>query len=109
MAACIFLVGGGLYSVLENSIILAQGFGPAGLSFFVPYDINSQTLSESVFFMIFMCIGVVGGYMAFRSFGWRRDQREASILLILAIVMIAVGAYGVNMLIEFKVPTWVRI
>jgi len=104
IAISVFLLGGGLYSLLQSSPAIVSS-PSGGWSFYVPYDLNTQTLSESIFFTLFLCVGIAGGYVAYRSFGYRHGQRQASILLLVAVIMIAIAAFGVQFLLELKVPS----
>lgn len=91
IAASIFLLGGGVYDLLEKPLIAVFQSGGTFISFY-PYALNEQLLIESISAMTFYTIGVVGFLLAYQSTKYAYRPRQAFILLLVGCVMI-IAAY----------------
>jgi hypothetical protein len=89
----IFLLGGGVYDVLEQSkvpiAIFTQSGGYGGWVFLYPYrSLSDQFIAESVFIMILYAFGFAGFYMTYQSTKHAYNPRQAYIMLIGGITFI---------------------
>jgi len=94
IAAAIFLLGGGLYDLLEKplfAIFLQERF----IGVF-PYSLNEQLLAESIFVMLVYAIGVGGFLLTYQSTKYAYRPRQAFMFLLLGIVLIVVAYIGVE-------------
>ena len=98
IAAAIFLLAGGVYDILEQSVIpiaiYTESGGAGEFIFLYPYhDINSQFIAESAFIMILYAIGFIGFYVTYQSTKYAYNTRQAYIMLITGLMSILL-AYG---------------
>lgn len=96
VAASIFILGGGLYDLLERPLVAAFAAG-GRIIFYYPFGINEQFVAESMFVMIIYAIAVVGLLLAYESTKYAFRPRQAFMLLLVGGTFIFV-AY---ILIEF--------
>jgi hypothetical protein len=87
IAAAVFLLGGGVYDVLEQSqipiAIFTESGGQGGFIFLYPYrSLNDQFIAESVFIMILYAFGFMGLYVTYQSTKYAYNPRQAYIMLI---------------------------
>lgn len=73
-----------------------------GPSFIVPGQVGEQTLTEGILFMLFLFLGVASGYLAHKSLRERYGLGRSSIPLAVAMVLFALGLFGVQMLLQLK-------
>ncbi len=90
IGASVFLLGGGVYDILEKPFIAVFQRGGTFISFY-PFALNEQLLIESISAMMFYTIGVVGFLLAYQSTKYAYRPRQAFILLLLGCVMIVVA------------------
>jgi uncharacterized membrane protein len=91
IAASVFLLGGGVYDLLEKPLIAVFQSGGTFISFY-PFSLNEQLLIESVSAMTFYTIGIIGFLLAYQSTKYAYRPRQAFILLLIGCVLI-VAAY----------------
>ncbi len=100
----VFLFGGGVYDFVERNIpMIVPGPGEQQWAFFIRYNLAGQTLSESVYSMIFYIIGIVGFYLLFRSTRQAYRRRQAWISLLIGIAMILIAFIGCEALLALKI------
>jgi hypothetical protein len=87
VATCIFLLGGGLYDLLEKPLVAVVATGGRIIVFY-PYTINEQFLMESIVVMVGYVIGVVGFLLTYQSTKYAYRPRQAYILLLVGCVLI---------------------
>ena len=102
----IFLLGGGVFDVVEKNVptIVPSPSSSASSqqwTFFVRY-LSGQTLTESVYSMIFYAVGVAGFYLVFRSTRYAYRRRQAWILLSVGLCMVIMAFIGCEMLLTLK-------
>lgn len=98
----IFMLGGGLYSLVEKPPLLISYWGRN--VFYVPRDLTSQIVLEGLFSTIFLCMGFGGVYLTYR--GVRSgSHRLASITFFVGLVMLVIGVLGMHTLLYLKAPT----
>lgn len=91
VATSIFLLGGGIYDLLEKPLtaIVASG---GRIIVVYPYALNEQFLVESIIVMALYAIGVVGLFLTYQSTRYAYRPRQAFMLLLMGCVLI-VAAY----------------
>lgn len=86
---CVFLLGGGVYDILEKPII---GY-PTGRTvlFFYPRTVHEQVFLESLVTMIVYGIGVAGLLLAYQSTKYAYKSRQAFMLLLTGVAFISIA------------------
>ena len=103
LTATVFFVGGGLYDLLQKPPPLGLG-SSRSWRFYVPYDLSVQYLNESIFFMIFFCIGFLGIFILNRGLRKWQTQRNVLMILLVGILMLSLGWVGAFFLLWMKAP-----
>ena len=98
----VFLLGGGVFDVVEKNIPTIVPGPNQQWTFFVRYNLSGQTLTESVFSMIFYAIGIAGFYLMFRSTRYTYRRRQAWIFLSVGICMGILAFIGCETLLNLK-------
>ena len=88
----IFILGGGVYDIMER---------PSNEIFFFP-GLGGQFLNESLIFMLFLVMGMIGGLLAFRSTRYTYRPREAKMFLLIGLALLAVAFIGTEMILSLK-------
>ena len=86
-AASVFLLGGGVYDLLEKPLVAVVQTGGRIIVFY-PYAINEQLLLESIVVMTGYAIGVVGFLLTYQSTKYAYRPRQAYMLLLVGCVLI---------------------
>lgn len=89
IAASIFLLGGGVYDLLEKpffAVIIEGRF--IGVH---PYSLNEQLLAESIFVMLVYSIGAGGFLLTYQSTKYAYRPRQAFMFLLIGIIFIVVA------------------
>jgi hypothetical protein len=81
----IFILGGGMYDVIIQPLILLP---TSTTTQFFYFGLRNQSLTESLVFMVLLTIGISGLYLSFRSSKLIYRPREASIMLFIGIALI---------------------
>jgi len=95
----IFVLGGGVYDILEKPISVLPT--PTNPIFYYP-GMTNQTFNESLIFILFLVIGVSGGYLSFRSTRRVYRPREAKMFLTLGVAMMIIASIGCEILLMWK-------
>jgi hypothetical protein len=87
LAFAIFLLGGGVYDLLEQSsipiAIFSSSGGAGSFIFLYPYpSINDQFIAESILIMILYGIGIIGLLITYQSTKYAYKPRQAYIMLL---------------------------
>lgn len=100
MAGALFLLGGGVYDILEKPIAIL----PAGRwIFFYPYSINEQVLNESIYALIFYTLAATGFLLVYHSTRYAYRPRQAFMLLMLGAVFVVISYwFGLEHLMRLK-------
>jgi hypothetical protein len=88
----IFILGGGVYNIMER---------PSNEIFFFP-GLGGQFLNESLIFMLFLVMGMIGGLLAFRSTRYTYRPREAKMFLLIGLALLVVAFIGTEMILSLK-------
>jgi len=87
VATSVFLLGGGVYDLLEKPYwAIFQESGR--IIVFYPYALNEQFLMESMVVMVGYAIGVVGFLLTYQSTKYAYRPRQAYILLLVGCVLV---------------------
>jgi len=99
----IFLLGGGVYDLLERPVI-AYFMGEQGRPiFYYPYPtLNEQILGESLFVMILYILGFAGFLIIYQATKYAYKPRQAYIMLIMGITFIVISFAFVEMILQAK-------
>jgi len=87
VAACIFMLGGGIYDLLEKPLVAIIATGGRIIVYY-PYTISEQFLMESIVVMTGYAIGVVGFLLTYQSTKYAYRPRQAYILLLVGCVLV---------------------
>jgi len=87
VAASIFLLGGGIYDILEKPLVAIIATGGRIIVFY-PYALNAQFLMESIIIMTIYAIGVVGFLLTYQSTKYAYRPRQAFMLLLMGCVLV---------------------
>jgi len=101
VAASIFLLGGGVYDIIEKPLAILQ-VAQGRWIFFWPYQLNAQSLIESIIVMLLYCIGFGGFWAMYQSTKYAYKPRQAFILLLLGAVLVILAYFGCETLINLK-------
>jgi len=101
IALSIFLLGGGVYDILEKPYALL----PQITRFLVyyPYTLNEQFLNESVIVMLLYFIGTVGFLLMYQSTQYAYRPRQAFILLLIGGTLVALAYFGCEISLGLKI------
>jgi len=99
----IFILGGGVYDAIEARLgnlvtILPTPSYPR----FYYTGMTDQTFNESAYFILFLIIGISGGYLSYRSGRFAYRPREARMFLLIGIAMMAVAIIGSEVILSWK-------
>lgn len=95
IAASIFLLGGGIYDILEQPVVAFISGGR--IIPYYPQALNEQLLGESVAAMILYSLGITGLILMYRSTKYAYNPREAYTTLLIGLFLLLIGW----MLVEF--------
>ena len=99
----IFLLAGGIYDIIQvrlgSLVVLLPS--PQYPQFYYT-GMSDQTFNESVYFMIFLVMGISGGYVAFGSSRHAYRPREAKMLLVVGAALLIIGTIGSEAMLIWK-------
>ncbi|MFQ5836593.1 MAG: hypothetical protein ACE5HG_01945 [Candidatus Bathyarchaeia archaeon] len=90
VAASLFLLGGGVYDILEKPLLAIVAAGGRIITYY-PFALNEQFLVESIIVMVLYAIGVVGFLLTYQSTKYAYRSRQAYRLLLVGCVLIVVA------------------
>jgi hypothetical protein len=102
VAASIFILGGGVFDIIEKPMALLPGASSGSFIFYYPGDLNAQTLNESVFVMVLYAIGFAGLATIYQSTKYAHKPREAFTWLLIGTILTIIAFYGIETLITLK-------
>lgn len=94
IAGSIFLLGGGVYDILEaaaGKLLIAIVTSGGRFIAYYPYSLNEQFLVESIVIMALYAIGIVGFLLAYQSTKYAYRPRQAFMLLMVGCIFIVVA------------------
>ncbi len=89
VAASVFLLGGGIYDIIERPVVAFVSGGR--IIPYYPQGLNEQLLGESVASMILYALGVVGLVLMYQSTKYAYSPREAFTMLLIGLVLLLIG------------------
>lgn len=89
IAASVFLLGGGIYDILEQPIIAFISGGR--VIPYYPQALNEQLLGESIASMILYALGIIGLILMYRSTKYTYNPREAYTTLLIGLLLLMIG------------------
>ena len=98
----IFIVGGGIYDLLDNPLVIVAG--PQGWIAIHPV-LSEQTLNESFLSMIFNLLIFTGLFASYRSTQVAYDSKRATTMLVLGIALVLLGLSGGHYLLRVKLSS----
>ncbi|MEM2094812.1 MAG: hypothetical protein QXI32_05895 [Candidatus Bathyarchaeia archaeon] len=99
MAFFIFVLGGGIYDLMEKPPRILTS--PSNPVFWYP-GITEQTFNESLYFTVFLLAGVSGGYLVFISTRVGLRPREAKMLLLIGAMMMLIATVYSEAILHLK-------
>jgi len=103
VAISIFILGGGVYDVIEARLgNLVTTLPTPSYPRFYYTGMTDQTFNESAYFIIFLIVGVSGGYISFGSSRHAYRPREARMLLLIGMAMMIVATIGCEVILTWK-------
>ena len=90
IAASIFLLGGGLYDLLEKPLFAYFTSQGRFISVY-PYSLNEQFIAESIFVTLLYAIGAAGILLTYQSTKYAYRPRQAFMFLLIGILFIVVA------------------
>ena len=99
----IFLLGGGIYDILEQPLLSI----PIGtrILFFYPGTLSEQTILDSMFAMMSYLFGVVGILVMYQSTKYAYRPRQAFMLLLVGAIFFLLAYFLMENLIYQKLTT----
>jgi len=106
IALAIFLLGGGVYDILEKPLALLPGLSGRYI-FYIPYRLHEQTLNQSLIAMLLYSLGVTGFLLMYQSTKFAYKPRQASSLLLIGAVLAVLAFFCCEYIIwlVFHTPT----
>lgn len=98
-AASIFILGGGVYDIMEKPLAILPS--PSNPIFYYP-GMTDQFLNESLIFILFLIMGISGGFLAFRSARHAYRPREAKLFLFIGVTLLLVAFLGCEIMLIWK-------
>ncbi len=95
LSVSVFLLGGGIYDIVEQPIVAFVSGGR--IIPYYPQALNEQLLGESVASMVLYSFGIVGLILIYRSTKYAYNPREALTTLLIGLALLVIAW----MLIEF--------
>ena len=89
-AASLFLLGGGIYDILEKPLVAVVASGGRVITFY-PFGLTEQLLLESIIIMVFYAIGVAGFIIAYRSTKYAYSPRQAYRFLLIGVALLLIA------------------
>jgi hypothetical protein len=89
VAASVFLLGGGIYDILEQPVI-AFVSGERVIPYY-PQALNEQLLGESIASMVLYSLGVMGLLLIYQSTKYAYSPREAYTTLLIGLILLLIG------------------
>jgi quinol-cytochrome oxidoreductase complex cytochrome b subunit len=103
LAFSIFVLGGGIYNIMERPLAITPG-PSRSWTFYVPYDINRQTLNESILAMLLFLMGIAGYFTYYLSTRYVYSPRRAWIIALIGISVLIIAFVGSQYSLDLKVP-----
>jgi hypothetical protein len=93
---CIFLLGGGVYDILQNPPIMFGRFP------FYPRRLHEQVLLGSITVMIVYAMGIAGFLLTYQSTKYAYKPRQAFMLLLTGVTLIFIAYLYIRNFLHLK-------
>ncbi|MCW4042659.1 MAG: hypothetical protein NWE90_02910 [Candidatus Bathyarchaeota archaeon] len=105
MAFAIFILAGGVYTIVEIMSGRALTMLPSaeGWTFIYPGTLNMQTINESLISGTLYFLGAVGLYLVLRSVKLAYRPRQAYLTLIIGLMLVLLIVYYTSILLQTKI------
>lgn len=100
VALSIFLLGGGVYDILEEPLLAITLSGR--WIFYYPYSVHEQIPAESLTVMILFAIGFTGFLLTYQSTKYAYKPRQAFMLLLTGALLIMIAYFYIESLVISK-------
>lgn len=100
LSLSIFLLGGGIYDLLEKPLLAIPFQGR--YIFYYPYTLHDQTLVDSITVMILYAIGFAGLLLTYQSTKYAYKPRQAFMLLLTGATLISIAFFYIEFLVAQK-------
>jgi len=87
---CVFLLGGGVYDILQEHLLIGYPAGGSLVSYF-PRALHEQVLLGSLTVMIVYAMGVAGFLVTYQSTKYAYKPRQAFMLLLTGVTLIFIA------------------
>jgi len=101
VAFSVFLLGGGVYDILEQPGLVVP-VSETRILFFYPYSVHEQSVLESFYVMMSYGLGVAGVLVMYQSTKYAYKPRQAFIMLLSGAVLILLAYFYIENLIFSK-------
>lgn len=104
MAFAIFILSGGVYTIVEIMAGRALTMIPSasGWTFIYPGSLNMQTINESLISGMLYFLGATGFYLVLRSVKLAYRPRQAYLTLIIGLMLVLLIVYYTSILLQAK-------
>jgi hypothetical protein len=108
MAFAVFILAGGIYSVVEAMSGRALTMLPlaSGWTFIYPGSLNMQTVNESLISAMLYFLGAIGFYLVLRSVRLAYRPRQAYLTLIIGLMLVLMVVYYFSTLLQSKITAY---
>lgn len=98
-ALSLFLLAGGVYNIILQPPVLLSS---SNYIIFFTYSLHEQIWGESIVAFLLFSLGAGGGYIAYRSTRYVYKPREATMLLVIGVIMLFLAFIGCEYVIWLK-------
>ena len=98
-ALSLFLLAGGVYNIIFQPPVLLSS---SNYIIFYTYSLHEQIWGESIIAFLLFSLGAGGGYLAHRSTRYVYKPREATMLLVIGVIMLFLAFIGCEYVIWLK-------
>jgi hypothetical protein len=102
VAASVFLLGGGVYDLIEKPFALLPGATSGSWIFYYPRELNAQSLNESIIVMFLYAIGFAGFAAIYQSTKYAHKPRQAFTWLLVGAILAILAYYGCETIVALK-------
>ena len=103
VAFSIFLLGGGVYDILEKPLLAIPLSGR--WIFYYPYTVHEQSVLDSLIAMLLYAIGATGFWLTYQSTKYAYKPRQAFIFLLIGATFIVIAYLYIEYVIWLKLSS----
>ena len=89
MGTSVFLLGGGIYDIIEQPVVAFVSGGR--IIPYYPQALNEQLLGESIGSMVLYAFGIIGLLLVYQSTKYAYSPREAFTMLLIGLLLLLIG------------------